>query len=46
MRFSGFQELLEHYAAVSPDAPALIYEDREKKGLLLFRFEEACRGKG
>ena len=31
MRFSGFQELLEHYAAVSPDAPALIYEDREKK---------------
>ncbi|MBO6092048.1 MAG: acyl--CoA ligase [Oscillospiraceae bacterium] len=27
MRFSGFEELLSHYALASPDAPALIYED-------------------
>ena len=27
MRFSGFEELLSHYALASPDAPALIHED-------------------
>ena len=27
MRFSGFEELLSHYALASPDAPALFYED-------------------
>ena len=31
MRFSGFEELLSHYALASPDAPALIYEDGEKR---------------
>ena len=31
MRFSGFEELLSHYALSSPDAPALIYEDGGKK---------------
>ena len=27
MRFSGFEELLSHYALASPDAPALIHEE-------------------
>ena len=31
MRFSGFEELLSHFALTSPDAPALIYEDSEIK---------------
>ena len=31
MRFSGFKELLSHFALTSPDAPALIYEDSEIK---------------
>ena len=30
MRFSGFEDLLYHYALASPDAPALIYENGKK----------------
>lgn len=30
MRFSGFEELLSHYAGTSPEAPALLYDDGEK----------------
>ncbi len=31
MRFSGFEQLLSNYAGQTPDAPALIFFDREKQ---------------
>ena len=37
MRFESFREMIDHYNEVSPDHPALLFEDHGEKAMLTFR---------
>ena len=45
MRFTGFEELLSHYAGISPEAPALFYDDGEIKTCSFSALDQTVRGR-